>query len=245
MKLLENPRLAAMTAFLTDRPVSERILSGRVEAFSCKRAGEDKKLSKKLEAQYNDELETSPSQQQQSPLGTLEDASTRRLLIDLISTMNASFPDHDFSSLRPDQFTRAHYQVVSRSINRHLSELGTEVLEELWAAAEEAVQLNECEVYSYVPDLDSDPFSADGIIWSFNYFFFNKSLKRIVYLTCVARPRYRETTTATTKGGRGGGGAATTRGDDNAVPSDDDDVADDDMAAAAAVDEQHFLADDP
>ena len=32
--------------------------------------------------------------------------STRRLLIDLISTMNASFPDHDFSGLRPEQFTR-------------------------------------------------------------------------------------------------------------------------------------------
>jgi len=71
-----------------------------------KRAGEDKKLSKLLEQQYAEEVASSPSLLGSSPLGPLSESTTRRLLIDLISTMNASFPDHDFSSLRPDQFTR-------------------------------------------------------------------------------------------------------------------------------------------
>lgn len=37
---------------------------------------------------------------------------------------------------------------------------------------------------SYNPDLDSDPFGEDGSLWSFNYFFYNKRLKRIVFFSC-------------------------------------------------------------
>lgn len=39
-------------------------------------------------------------------------------------------------------------------------------------------------VLSYNPDLDSDPFGEEGSLWSFNYFFYNKKLKRIVFFTC-------------------------------------------------------------
>lgn len=38
--------------------------------------------------------------------------------------------------------------------------------------------------FSYNPDLDSDPFGEEGSLWSFNYFFYNKKLKRIVFFTC-------------------------------------------------------------
>lgn len=38
-------------------------------------------------------------------------------------------------------------------------------------------------VLSYNPDLDSDPFGEEGSLWSFNYFFYNKKLKRIVFFT--------------------------------------------------------------
>lgn len=37
---------------------------------------------------------------------------------------------------------------------------------------------------SYNPDLDSDPFGEDGSLWSFNYFFYNKRLKRVVFFSC-------------------------------------------------------------
>jgi hypothetical protein len=32
----------------------------------------------------------------------------------------------------------------------------------------------------------SDPFGEDGSLWSFNYFFYNKKMKRIVLFTCRA-----------------------------------------------------------
>jgi hypothetical protein len=39
---------------------------------------------------------------------------------------------------------------------------------------------------SYRPDQTSDPFSETGIIWSFNFFFHNRKLRRILFLTCRA-----------------------------------------------------------
>jgi len=194
MKFLEQPHLELMTSVLTRREVGDRILNGRIEAFSCKRAGEDKKMAKLLEQQYVDELSASPVQLGTSPLGPLSDASTRRLLIDLIATMNASFPDHDFSGLRPEQFTREpNVNMVIASVNKHLAPLreayNSTFLEELWLAIEQVIQLQECQVYSYIPDMEEDPFSA-GHLWTFNFFFFNRNLKRILYFTCVATSKY-------------------------------------------------------
>ncbi|NWY94802.1 MAF1 polymerase, partial [Loxia curvirostra] len=80
----------------------------------------------------------------------------------------------------------------------------------LWDAVDEEICLAECDIYRsriwggiptfpvpspipafptfpiphYNPDLDSDPFGEDGSLWSFNYFFYNKRLKRIVFFTC-------------------------------------------------------------
>ena len=39
----------------------------------------------------------------------------------------------------------------------------------------------ESSIYSYNPDLQSDPFGADGGLWSFNYFWYNKKLKRVLF----------------------------------------------------------------
>jgi hypothetical protein len=39
---------------------------------------------------------------------------------------------------------------------------------------------------SYNSDLASDPFGEDGSLWSYNYFFYNRKLKRIVFFTCRA-----------------------------------------------------------
>jgi hypothetical protein len=34
-----------------------------------------------------------------------------------------------------------------------------------------------------------DPFSEDGLLWSFNFFFYNKKLKRVVFFTARAMAR--------------------------------------------------------
>ena len=41
-------------------------------------------------------------------------------------------------------------------------------------------------ICSYRPDGTSDPFSETGIIWSFNFFFHNKRLRRVLFVTCRA-----------------------------------------------------------
>mmetsp|Transcript_1530 Transcript_1530/g.4163 ORF Transcript_1530/g.4163 Transcript_1530/m.4163 type:complete len:247 (-) Transcript_1530:579-1319(-) len=203
MKYLEDPRFAHFTNVLSDLELGDVVLDGRIEAFSCKRAGDDKRLSKMLEQQLKEEFASSPggSPDHSSSLGPLSESSTRNLLIDLIITMNASFPDYDFSSLRPDQFTKElRLEKIVNDINTHLANVdefrigGTDAagekrfLVEVWKAVEDLIRLRDCEVYQYIPDLEGDPFS-EGTLWSFNYFFFNKTLKRIVFFTCIARSK--------------------------------------------------------
>ena len=43
---------------------------------------------------------------------------------------------------------------------------------------------------SYNPDLDSDPYGEEGSLWSFNYFFYNKKMRRILFFTCRATRWY-------------------------------------------------------
>ena len=54
----------------------------------------------------------------------------------------------------------------------------------LWSAIDEVIALKECDVYSYQSDHEADPFSERGSVWSFNYFFYNKKQKRILYFSC-------------------------------------------------------------
>lgn len=64
--------------------------------------------------------------------------------------------------------------------------IDTQLQNPLWTTIDDEIQLNDCDIYSYNPDLNSDPFGEPGSLWSFNYFFYNKKLKRIVFFTCRA-----------------------------------------------------------
>ena len=41
-------------------------------------------------------------------------------------------------------------------------------------------------IYSYLPRWDTDPLTA-GALWSFNYLFYNKALKKVLFFAVVAR----------------------------------------------------------
>ncbi|CAK9033970.1 Repressor of RNA polymerase III transcription MAF1 homolog [Durusdinium trenchii] len=195
MKFLDVEELNNVTTFLEGCRVGDRRLRGRVEAYSCKAAGEDKRLAKVLEQQYTDELKQElgvGQMQAMSPIGELDNKQTRRLLINLICTMNATFPDYDFSSLKADQFVSENLGMVVNSVNMKLSEIvetqaqGRNFLDQLWGAIDKQVHLREAEVFSYVPNLEDDPFSVPGMLWSFNYFFHSRTEKKIVFLTCCS-----------------------------------------------------------
>jgi len=52
------------------------------------------------------------------------------------------------------------------------------------------MSLRECEIYSYVADLDDDALSI-GKIWSVNYFFYNKKLKKLAFFACWIKSKSR------------------------------------------------------
>jgi hypothetical protein len=51
----------------------------------------------------------------------------------------------------------------------------------MWRIIDQQMSLKECTIYCYSPD--EDPYEGEeGLIWSLNYFFFNKTRKRVCYL---------------------------------------------------------------
>ncbi|XP_074059197.1 repressor of RNA polymerase III transcription MAF1 homolog isoform X3 [Macrotis lagotis] len=160
MKLLENSSFEAINSQLTVETGDAHII-GRL---SKSQGGEDE--------------------------GPLSDKCSRKTLFYLIATLNESFrPDYDFSTAKSHEFSREpSLNWVVNSVNCSLfsavREDFTALKPQLWNAVDEEICLSECDIYSYNPDLDSDPFGEDGSLWSFNYFFYNKRLKRIVFFSC-------------------------------------------------------------
>ncbi|KAK9458674.1 Maf1 regulator-domain-containing protein [Lipomyces oligophaga] len=117
-----------------------------------------------------------------SPFGPLDQVSSRRTFAYLIAVLNASHPDHDFSSLHPVDFKRERTanQVVSAFSNT-LFGVGAPVPSGLWEVIDSHIDLKDCVIYSHTP---SPSFLADepGTIWSMMWFFFNKRRKRVCYL---------------------------------------------------------------
>lgn len=123
-----------------------------------------------------------------------------------------------------------------QKVNYYFAELTTInpiFLQEMWQDLNTVMELNNCEIYSYVPDMEEDPFS-DGVLWSFNFFFFNKELKRILYLTCVATSMMRRRTLAA--------GAACGVMDDNDCDMDDYNYGSQDPNEVADSDEEDMEA---
>lgn len=235
MKLLDNERLVSLGERLSGRTAFSRSLA-RLELYSCKMAGNDKRFFKQLSNQggggsLNDEELLAPSPAlgtgltppvapglaaamaalygsaagvralEQAPdespaLGpgaaaaaALAHTCSRKTLYFLKATLNASFfPDYDFADAASHEFTREpSFDWVHRSIHSTLmssqADTYAAVSAELWQEIADAIEPENIDIYSYTPDLDSDPFATDGALWSFNYFFYNKKLKRILFFT--------------------------------------------------------------
>jgi len=180
MKYLIVPELDDLTASMTKMDLGDLIINGRIEAYSCKRAGNDKRTAKSLENHYKTLARSSPKLPS-SPLGPLALPSTRKLLISLITTMNNSFPDYDFSELRPDQFTEKKVAAVISTLNElcldSMDRGNSGFRTRFWKVLDDVIQTKESQVFTYDPG-----FGSSGTLWSNNYFFFNKNLKKIVFL---------------------------------------------------------------
>lgn len=128
---------------------------------------------------------------------TLCDTISKKTLFYLISTLNSEFPDYNFDDAKSSDFTKEpSLNYVTSNIDGLLSVSATEIYskihDSLWVTLNEEICLPECDIYSYNPDLASDPFGEDGCLWSFNYFFYNRKKKRVVLFTCRALSPFSE-----------------------------------------------------
>jgi len=158
-------------------------------------------LSRSLDAEVVTSMASSPTSLGTSPVGPLTEANSRKTLIYLILTLNHIYPDYDFSSLRAEHFTKeGALSDVKTDIESLLMESGkvwaarygdgtggeSSFLEVLWKTIDAAIEVFDCDVYSYKAVAEGDPFTDEGNLWSFNYFFYNKKLKRILYFSVHA-----------------------------------------------------------
>mmetsp|Transcript_14494 Transcript_14494/g.16623 ORF Transcript_14494/g.16623 Transcript_14494/m.16623 type:complete len:305 (-) Transcript_14494:221-1135(-) len=260
MKYLDDESLTQWTRKLSDADLAGRVINGRLEAYTMKRAGSDKKYAQALGEKFVAEMEMKenqmagdcdslqtpddrigrenkrkrtvslgnetmrstvskawkgkraraisldenpPSVSRPSALGDFQEIRTRRLLTDIILTLNSSFPDYDFGNVRPSYFIKKTSNEAMTDCNFRLSELasrrGEFFLQEMWNSIDSVVCLAETEVFSYVPPaFNDDPMAflsqtllngetdtSTSPLWSFNYLFVNKGLRRILLFSCI------------------------------------------------------------
>ncbi|KAI9343123.1 Maf1 regulator-domain-containing protein [Obelidium mucronatum] len=238
MKYLEYNSLEEINTALSCVDARDTRVFSRLDAYSCKSTGDDKKLKMHIDEKYEDDeallagspipqsiysssnpyssaaaaaaatgtlatsattgtflttpLSTSFSHSPSSPFGPLAQITSRKTLFYLLATLNAAFPDYDFSDVKPELFTKVPMLgTVQRNVNSTLFGMGLEGLthnisQRLWEAIDEVIQLQEADVYSFNPNPEVEPDSEEGNLWSFYYFFFNRKLKRVVFFTARA-----------------------------------------------------------
>jgi len=191
--LFPIPALDQSSSQIHHLDLGDRVLLCRLEAYSCKKAGEDRRLFKNIIKQLRQDIGNRQRQgiSCETGLGDISQPFTQKLLVSLITSLNASFPDYDFSSLDGDCFERTTVPAV-------LSALESEVLTpagmllphiraQVTTALNEAIDVRQCQAYTYIPDADSPLFG--GKLWAFTHFLFSPALKRVLLISCASKSK--------------------------------------------------------
>jgi DNA primase len=142
MKYLENICLEQLSNELSEYELGGGLkLSGRIEVYSTKKSVDEKKYSKMLESKF-----VNPDVSEE-----VGDKKFRKLLIDLIQTLNAAQIYHDFSQLTAEAFTQITLNTAIQRINSSLAEITIrkqDFINRLWKEIDSAFnhELNKCEV---------------------------------------------------------------------------------------------------
>ncbi|KAF0890951.1 hypothetical protein E2562_005073 [Oryza meyeriana var. granulata] len=194
MKFLEYTPFDSINLFLDNLDLGDCTIRGNLEAFSCKHTGNDRRLSISLEHEILDCLGKSSDSDHSSPVEHLSCRSSRKTLIYLVLTLSHMYPDYDFSAVRAHLFFKEEeWESFREMIDTYLSEAsqqwaatndGTSLLDSMTNVIDEVIKIRESDIYSYNPDQDGDPFLEKGVIWSINFFFYNRKLKRVVSFRC-------------------------------------------------------------
>lgn len=189
MKYLEHMGLEAISSALGKKEIGGGLLlSGRVEIYSTKKTGDDKKQSKKIE-------ESLLRQRSNSFSGA--EKKTQKLLVDLIQTLILTHTDYDCSRMSADDFDPTTANEAVQRISSALAEVTVrepDFLLQLWREVDEAMgkQLRQTEAF-VVRDTSCFEDPEDEPVWALHVFFCHKELRRICYFACSARTKYRAT----------------------------------------------------
>lgn len=119
------------------------------------------------------------------PFGPINETASRRTFAYLIAILNASFPDHDFSSLEPTDFLKISLKSMISKFENSFYSLGKNPEEWMWEIINSHMDMPDCVIYQYSPSrsfLDDEP----GYLWSLIFFLFNKKRKRVAYLYLIS-----------------------------------------------------------
>lgn len=112
MKFLEIPQLGLLASMLSNPSHSVRVTT-RIEAYSCKSVARERKMMKSLDQEFATDLQVSvsssspdgiPSTSLESAFGRLDKKDCRKTFWLLIATLNAAYPDHNFSRIKVEDF---------------------------------------------------------------------------------------------------------------------------------------------
>lgn len=115
------------------------------------------------------------------PFGPINETASRRTFAYLIAILNASYPDHDFSSLEPTDFIKCSMKSLISKFENSLISFGKQPQEWVWESINSHMDISDCVIYQYKPArsfLDDEP----GHLWSLMWFLFNKKRKRVAFL---------------------------------------------------------------
>lgn len=95
------------------------------------------------------------------------------------------------SDVKPENFAKLlHVNLARAKLTSNFAQgkMGnSNVAELVWTAVDETINIAECDVYEFRPEEEgTDPYGEEAVLWGFHYFFFNRKMKRMVYLTARA-----------------------------------------------------------
>lgn len=212
MRYVESPELSELSRAMS-RTFQDLRLSCGIELFTTKQASSDRRLQRALDKQLDEaavvdidatslghsHLLSPPASLDRkrransatlpiSPFGPLDQSSNRKQYAYLISVLNASDPDRDFSALHPDNFERERSPSrVANMVTNALLSYGMSPPPSLWDVINREIDLRDCKIYSltlpqqFLEDDDS------GVAWAQMLFFFNKRRKRVIFMHLTTR----------------------------------------------------------
>ena len=145
MKYLTLENFEELNSALSVINAGDFLIHARIEAYSCKPTDSDKKLKHFIESRYPTTVELSSSVESQTAL----DDISRKTLVYLLSTLNAAFPDYDFSEVKPGYFKKTTIVNIRNYLSplSHAIEIGY-----LLECIDHVADLQECSFYAFEPD---------------------------------------------------------------------------------------------